>query len=102
MVIKIITGHYYNLTYIIDEFVSFDNNLKSSDFVVIAKLEHDISQPLIYFSYDEEKTLKKLINNIGNISGKYIGKSRVDKSPLFTIDLKAEYRDITINEILKT
>lgn len=94
MTIKILTGHYYNLTYIIDEVVSFDSKLKSNEVYVIAQLEHDIST--------EEQILKSLINKGKNISGKYTGKSRIDGSPIFIIDLKVIYREIAIDEILKT
>ena len=91
MIIKITTGHYHNITYLIDEKILFDSNLKVTDIDFIGGLE---------FKIDENK-LKQLLIQGNTILGIYRGKSRVDNSPIFSIDLTVEIRESVINEILK-
>jgi len=83
-VIKLISGNMLNLTY--ENGVYYTLNLLEADYYII-KAETSIT------------STKKEIGDI-EIYGKYIGKSRIDGFPLFSIDLSSSIRNNKINQII--
>ena len=94
MLIKIISGYYHNITYSNDESVKLDTSkLSISDIRVMLSINK-------YDNDDNDKITLFLKTNT-SILGIYKGKSRVDNSPIFLIDLAIEIRESIIEEILK-
>jgi hypothetical protein len=89
-IVKIISGDYVNITYEND--VYYNLNLSENNYYLITTLESD-------FSGQEYTTKEK---NLGDIElyARYVGKSRIDRLPLFAIDLASSIRKNKIDQII--
>jgi hypothetical protein len=89
-VIKIKSGQYFNLTFENDQY--YNLNLKSNEYDFINSLDKN-------YDFYPRKELFDLSDI--NLYARFVGKSRIDNSPIFAIDLKSEIRRNKIEEITK-
>lgn len=87
-VIKIKSGQYYNLTYENDQY--YNLILKVSEYEFISSLEKSESNNLN----------KNFIDRDIEIRARFVGKSRIDSSPIFAIDLMSQVRHRKIEELI--
>lgn len=88
-IIKIKSGQYYNLTYENDQY--YNLILKVSEYEFINSLEKNESKYLT----------QNFINKDIEIQARFVGKSRIDSSPIFAIDLMSQVRHRKIEELIK-
>lgn len=87
-VIKIKSGQYYNLTYENDQY--YNLTLKVSEYEFINSLEKNESRYLT----------KNFIDKDIEVRARFVGKSRIDNSPIFAIDLMSQVRHRKIEELI--
>lgn len=91
---KIKSGYYYNLTYSTNDQIDFDPKLLlTSDIELIRDLEGKIN-------YKSMIDIEDILINENKIQGYFVSNSRVDKCPVFKIDLEKEIRDNKIKNII--
>lgn len=89
-VIKISSGQYQNMTFDNDQYYTL--NLSSNEYHFLQSLEDKPS------AYNEHRLI-----DFGNIElyARYVGKSRIDNSPIFAIDLTTEIRKQRIKNMIE-
>lgn len=90
-VIKIISGEYYNLTFENDQYYTL--SLSPNEYTFVASINEDINY----------KQRGNRLIDFGKIElyARYVGKSRIDSSPIFAIDITSEIRKQTIKNMIE-
>lgn len=94
---KIINGYYSNITFSENEEVIFDSSLiKDGDIIFLNQLENNSKEDLS----ESIKRFQEVLNTKITFNSKFIGLSKLDNFSIFLLDIKQNYREIKINNII--